>query len=40
MLTPVIPAKLIGIYDEEKYAKQGTPSVDEEMDKLKKELGL
>ncbi len=25
---------------EEKYAKQGTPTVDDEMDKLKKELGL
>jgi phage shock protein A len=25
---------------EEQYAKKGTPSVDDEMDKLKKELGL
>jgi len=33
---PVDEAKAL----EEKYAKQGTPTVDEEMDKLKKELGL
>jgi len=34
--TPIDEAKAL----EEKYAKQGTPSVDDEMEKLKKELGL
>jgi phage shock protein A len=33
---PIDEAKAL----EEKYAKQGTPSVDEELDKLKKEMGL
>jgi phage shock protein A len=33
---PIDEAKAL----EEKYAKQGTPSVDEELEKLKKEMGL
>lgn len=33
---PIDEAKAL----EEKYAKQGTPSIDEELEKLKKEMGL